>query len=627
MFKVRAQNFLTFKELEFDFSNRGLCLIQGENRDEPLEKSNGAGKTNLIAALAWGVYGQFEKIKSADKVVNNQAGKDCWVETTWGPYRVLRFRKHTQFKNDLQFYINGVEKTAKSNKDTQILIDEAVGLSYESFIHSIYFQQNVLTAFATATDAQQKEIIENILNLSVLSVAQEVCKEKVKEYRLDIAEVEIKLSQVELMKADCESRVQQLTIKSEQFEDQRKADCRLINERINQLHAQKNVAHPAFDIEQARQMIDLTIPLAEEIKRLEAQVLDINLRKRNVQNIEITARTDVRTLQQDVARLTDELDRVRRSDTGKCPTCKQDVPKKFGQDHVDALNLSIESAKLKVAAAEERLRNTPSTADLEAEVSGIQASVKSKRELLDVASQLKHKIVEEEFRLKQIAMIDAHIAEAEQRFTEAAGRENPYNTQIAEEAKKVAEAQVICVDLVAVVDNLKDEAAYHTYWVDGLANSKLKSYIMDSITPILNERANHYSQLLTGGVYEIEISTQSRLKSGEMRDKFSVNIKTMFGSDYEQCSGGQRKRIDICILLALQDLVASRASQPLQLLVMDEVSENLDDIGVERMLELLHKIAAAKDSCFYITHDESMKPLFPSSITVVKEHGVSSVGQ
>lgn len=175
------------------------------------------------------------------------------------------------------------------------------------------------------------------------------------------------------------------------------------------------------------------------------------------------------------------------------------------------------------------------------------------------------------------------------------------------------------------LDNIRGKQSYYEYWVAGLANAKLKSYIMDAITPMLNERANHYSGFLTGGSVTIEISTLTKLKSGEMRDKFSINIYSPSGADYELCSGGEKKRIDICILLSLQDLVRARAKTPIDLVIMDECCENMDEVGIERLLDLLHNISNEHGSCLYVTHSDEMKTRFPNVVTVVKENGISQV--
>jgi DNA repair exonuclease SbcCD ATPase subunit len=54
MFRIEANNFLSFETLFFDFANRGLVLIEGQNKDESCYKSNGAGKSSLVDALGWG---------------------------------------------------------------------------------------------------------------------------------------------------------------------------------------------------------------------------------------------------------------------------------------------------------------------------------------------------------------------------------------------------------------------------------------------------------------------------------------------------------------------------------------------------------------------------------------------
>jgi DNA repair exonuclease SbcCD ATPase subunit len=243
-----------------------------------------------------------------------------------------------------------------------------------------------------------------------------------------------------------------------------------------------------------------------------------------------------------------------------------------------------------------------------------------------MAVQLRSRIMQEEFKLKEYNLMAVRINDLQAELETAKKQENPFSASLVEDENKLSELKGVADDLTQSIAKLQDDKAYYDYWVDGLSNGKLKSYIMESVTPILNERANYYSKYITGGEVTIEISTQTTLKSGEIREKFSVNTtSTVNNVDYEQSSGGQRRRVDICILLALHELVASRTANPLKLMIVDELAENIDDIGVDRLLELLNHIADDKSSLFYVTHNENLQSLFPKVITVVLENGVSTI--
>jgi DNA repair exonuclease SbcCD ATPase subunit len=627
MFRIKAENFLTFDNLEFDFADRGLVLIQGQNLDAALFHSNGAGKTNLVDCLCWGLYGKSLKGQSPDKVVNIATGKNCFVEVEWSDYRVIRYRKHTKFKNDVQFYVAGEDRTAKSNKDTQELIDKAIGLSYQSFVTSVYFQQSTLTSFANATDVEQKAIIEDILSLSLISGAQDWCKEKVQTIQAAIDAIGNKRQTLVFQIENFNSLIRQHEIRSQQFETTRDTELNKCKQSIANLEEQQKSGSD-FDLEQARALVTLAEPLVKEIQQIDQELTANRETKAKLSERAKYLAIDIQRKNKDIENVTKTIEHYHTTQDPTCPTCGQSITNDFRQQQFDSADQQILTIQMEIQRDQNILDSvTDSVNILERKILADDAAAQEKRTLVTVADRLRKRIMEEEYVLKQAELVAERLMEARGRLHEVETRQNPHVLLIGEDQEKLHKVEVQLAELTVDIADLMAEQTYYQYWVEGFSNQRLKSYIMDSITPVLNERANFYSQFLTGGVFDIQISTQTKLKSGELRDKFAVNIDTASGADYELSSGGERKRIDICILLALQDLVASRATHPIQLLVMDEVSENLDDIGVERMLELLHNITSTKASCFYITHDEGMKPLFPSSVTVTKQNGVSKLSE
>ena len=109
---VGIRNFLIISEVDAILSGRGLTRIAGENLDDTTSSSNGSGKSCILEAVYWCLFGDtLRSIKSADGVVNNNVKKDCSVivQMTEGDvkYRVERYRKHSKKKNNLYLYING----------------------------------------------------------------------------------------------------------------------------------------------------------------------------------------------------------------------------------------------------------------------------------------------------------------------------------------------------------------------------------------------------------------------------------------------------------------------------------------------------------------------------------------
>jgi DNA repair exonuclease SbcCD ATPase subunit len=142
----------------------------------------------------------------------------------------------------------------------------------------------------------------------------------------------------------------------------------------------------------------------------------------------------------------------------------------------------------------------------------------------------------------------------------------------------------------------------------------------------LNERISEYLNVLSGGTIKAVIKTQKDLTSGGKSDKIDLVISNEQGADsYKGLSAGEKRRVDISISLALQDLVMKQSNLAPNLLMYDEVFENLDEVGCENVIELLKKRLDVAGSIIVISHSEHLKPLFNNVITVVKENGLSTL--
>ena len=203
---LSAKNFLCFgpKGIDIKFDDYGsVVFIRGENKDvkssdeslpsdEVKISSNGSGKSSIQEIISYGLYGKTIKKPSAitkDGVINNLVGKNCVVELCWGKYKVVRSRK----KNALRFWESetnewndATEVTTGSMDETQILIENAIGLSYEAFVNICIFTDDQSASFLEANAALKREIVENLLALSSYREKQEKAKKLVSETTANI---------------------------------------------------------------------------------------------------------------------------------------------------------------------------------------------------------------------------------------------------------------------------------------------------------------------------------------------------------------------------------------------------------------------------------------------------------
>lgn len=229
-------------------------------------------------------------------------------------------------------------------------------------------------------------------------------------------------------------------------------------------------------------------------------------------------------------------------------------------------------------------------------------------------------------KASEIKQTEKSIEQTKKDIDKLSKEENPYFKMI----DKYKEEQSKCTEEISeleegIQDKL-DEKQCLQFWQQAYSNQGIKSLILDDITPFLNRRVNKYLNKLAAGHIEVKFNTQTTLKSGEVREKFSIEINNQDGgSEYIANSAGEKKRVDLSINLALQDLVAARSNKSLNISIFDEIFDALDESGIESVIELLQELSQEKSSIFVISHNPHLQSMFSNTITVVKKDGFSTI--
>jgi len=178
--RLFVKNFLSIGEIDLDFgSYNGLVLVEGVNKDSKASESNGAGKSSIFEAIYWVLFGKTKRGLIGDNVINFNAGKDCVVILEFDDCKVIRARKHKEYGDNLLFYKAGKDLSKGSIKDTQLEINKHLNMSELTFLKTISFGQGDVKPFASLTDKELKEVFEQALKLTDLSLFAE----KIKTYK------------------------------------------------------------------------------------------------------------------------------------------------------------------------------------------------------------------------------------------------------------------------------------------------------------------------------------------------------------------------------------------------------------------------------------------------------------
>lgn len=605
---MHVENFLSFGKAEFDFEDAGLVLVEGENLDDRSAHSNGSGKSAMIDALVWCLFGTTLRGYENDEVVHRKVGEDChvsvFVKDERGAWAINRSRRHSKFKNRLSITNDdGEDVSGPSNTETQEIVEKLLGCSRRTFLSSVVFGQDRAYRFSQLTDKEQKEILDEVLGMERFSAACAAARVQLSEVTTAVVDFQRDLERAETARDQAGEEAADLCEKDESFEAERSGKLDAEREKLRRAKEQLkklpkvDVAQLALDLSACRGAITGCEKLVAKTTQVEAE-----------------AKIALGTSKGKLAELQGH-EKKHEKLTGDCPTCLQTIERKHQAKVLGQVRKAIE----KVEATHTELETLTKSATKELE--------DAKRRLRDARAEsltvekAHNEAVGAESNVKAWKQ---RIVEHEARIAELTEQANPYSSMIKKVESKREKHRKEAELFVEQLKNEEVRVKLADFWVKAFGAKGLRSLLIDSSLPLLNEEAARISRAVTGGAITIEFSALSELKSGKTIDRFEVKVDNKHGAgSYAGNSAGERAKVDLCVGLALQRLVASRSSASFNLCFFDEVFDHLDGAAHERVVDVLSEIE--KDSVYVVSHDEDLKAWFPASLRVVKKGGFSTV--
>lgn len=597
--RLEARNFLSLSEADLDLSKPGLTLIEGVNEDESYSLSNGSGKSSLIEALYWGLYGTTIRDSAADDVVNWAAGADCTVVVEFSVgahnYRVERYRQRTEGdrKHGVTFTSGEEDLTAHRTADTQKRIEEVIGLSPDVFRQTVVLEGGLKVSFSQMTDAARKDFLEQVTGLGFWERFQ---KTALRAHRSLVQSLDIERESLE----SAEGRLEDVRAKRDEIVAQESVESLQKDRETAAQEAEEEIAPLRTRLASAKVRVRNLTPLRAEMQE----------RKREVDTRLDDAKSSLAYWDGEKRRAGAALEsRQSFLDAETCPTCFQPVR----EDHPEVLHAFSEDFGVLHAAARQREE--------------ARAEEQEAREALRVWEE-ENREVEENFEEAR--------GEVQTLGAELVAAERARDARLVQLDERILSRQSVeqkLGDLVdaaeenvracrTTVNALEAREGYLAFWKE--ETPKLRARVMEHVLGYLNDRLRDYAAILSDGEEVVELS---------LTDADKVTVETRVGTEVRRHglrSSGERRRTDLCVQFALNDLaVTSSGGRVPPLLVLDEVLDTLDAVSIARVLELLR--IRAEDhgmSVFVTTHNPDVRTALPASasvLTVRKTGGVSTV--
>lgn len=626
---VDIENFMRFKQAYLPLTGQGLVLVLGENRDSPKASSNGAGKSSLLDAICWCLWGQTVRGLKHDEVVNEDVGKDCCVsvefEDSGTSFRVVRYRGSTKVKkpNDLLFFVDDECDDGSSMARTQERINLALGLDFDTFR---CMMPGAGIKAAELSDSVIKDLLESLLQTNVLSEAQAIAKEDLKSTKALLSAKLAELSSIESSIEDCEALIASYEEKERSFNSNKEDNVAKLESLIGKWEAKRAGIQ--------KQVESLSVPEGAEesvSQRLREKHRAIKSTKEKFRAEREATAQQLRSVEGSVAETRAELRMLEDAKdqllslAGTCSKCHQEIDESVKHEHVKDYQVRIDKVTDSLCELETARQTWADSLQKNEErrKTALDKIHKDCELLKGQLDSLRDKNKQKAYLVKNLDDVDSALETYRDQLTEAKSAVSPYGDLITKELDKAQELAKQWSKVSKTKKELEKTASELDFWITGFSAKGLRSYMLKHVTPILNQQAQKYSDLLTDGDMKVSFSTSKKLKSGETREEFSIHVSHKDGaSSYKGSSAGEKSRADLVISFALGDLAQRRANKRIPFRFLDEPFENIDEVGNEAVMNLLNQ-QKQYDTVYCITHKPLFQQLFPKTVKVIKESGES----
>lgn len=614
--KLVLKNFLSYEDATIELGDRGFCSIKGINNyisDNAI--SNGSGKSSWVSALCYALTGQTVQGVTRD-IKNIYVDEDeCWVELDFkvsdNEYRIIR---HNRPKSDLKIYVNGEDKSGKGIRESELQLQGLLPeLSRDLLISVIILGQGLPDKLSSKTPSERKDLLERLSNsdFMIQDVKSRIetrecfwgkiyndCNESLvsDKSKIEVYENQIKAAEAELFELEninYDEEIKQLKEATSSAQSQ----IEVINEELR------------IDEEEAEKINDFLLKINDEkqIKiKEEADVYNKSWKEINAAYTEETSQ--IRQLEGEINKLKNIKD--------FCPTCGQKIP------GVVKPNTSMQENEL-IKIKEKNKITTESLNNLK---------VSHDESARNITESFKQDLYNLNIKLESIKRaIIAKKTVLNTLFTQRQNAENNYNKMLLNKENLISSIQKITKRKEEFENNIKkssmqinetvakqDGALAHLDVIkkmNTLIKRDFRGYLLTNVIAFIDRKAKDYC---------LQVFEHNNI-SFELNGN---NIDIYFSQKpYEVLSGGEKQKVDLVIQFALRNMLTKYFNFESNVLFLDEVTDNLDERGCNKIFNLISSNLCDIDSVYIISHHESELnlPMDTEMIVIKDERGISTI--
>ncbi len=561
--KIRWKNFLSTGNqfTEFSLNENSTNLIIG---------TNGAGKSTVLDALTFSLFGKpFRKINKP-QLINSVNEKDCKVEveftigdTNW---KVVRGIKPAVF----EIYRNGsvMDQFAAALDQQKWLEQSVLKMNYKSFTQIVILGSSTFVPFMQLPANSRREVIEDLLDIKIFSSMNSILKDKIRMVKEDIKVLDLKKESLTDKVQMQENFIEELENQAAQnIESKKKKVTELLTE--TDLYMKQNAVTEENIFSHTKDQ-EYTTGATDKLRKLG------NLKGK---------------ISQKVSTITKEHKFF--TENTVCPTCDQDIEETF---RINRINDAQTKAKELQSGYKE----------LEEAIKGEEERERQFTTLSKEISKLNN----------DISQNNARISGCQRQIRDLESEVQNLTDQLANRNTEHEKLETFKNNLKTTYDELfskKDTISYYDFSYSLLKDGGVKSKIIKKYLPLINQQVNRYLQMMD---FYINFT---------LDEEFNETVQSPIHEDfsYASFSEGEKMRIDLSLLFTWREVARMKNSVNTNLLIMDEVFDSsLDGFGTEEFLKII-KYVVKDANIFIISHKTGLEDRFDNVMRFEKVKGFS----
>ena len=512
---------------------------------------NGAGKSTILDALCFGLFGKPFRQISKNQLINTVNSQGTIVEIEFETQnknvKVVRGIK----PNTFEIWVDGnmINQSANAKDYQKHLEQQILKLNYRSFTQVVILGSSTFIPFMQLKSQARREVVEDILDIKIFSLMNLILKGKVKSLNADISEnqyqVELNKEKVELQEnyiEDIERNKDTLLSQKTTLRDGNEEEVFSRKEEANRITEENQTLLDTMSGE------DAAVEKRDKLKDIQFTLKDKH--NRHEQMIDFLEKNDV------------------------CPTCEQDIDEAF---KTKAISQRSEQVK----------ELSEGLIQMKKEMDKATNKLKEYKDIAKVLNDNNIKLAKLNSGITELEKFNATIAEEIRQLESGDVTKTDY--------EKLDNLKKLCYSLESTKSKLKEDMVYFDVARNLLQDTGIKTKIIKQYLPIMNKLINGY------------LSSMDFFVNFNIDENFNETIKSRFRDvfSYANFSEGEKMRIDLALLFTWRAVAKMKNSPNTNLLILDEIFDSsLDATGTDDFLKILNTFE--KENVFIISHKQDM---------------------